>query len=173
MKEFVTLVNEHDQTIGKEEKLAAHQKGLLHRAFSIFIFNQNKQMLLQKRAAIKYHSANLWSNACCGHPRPEETTMQAAQRRLFEETGITCQLHQAGSFTYRANLSSSNLIEHEIDHLFYGFFDGTPSPNPHEISQLRWISQQQLFQELEQHPHLFTAWFCEAAQAIYRIGNTL
>lgn len=173
MNEYVTLVDKNDIITGQEEKLKAHQKGLLHRAFSIFIFNNEKNMLLQQRAATKYHSANLWSNTCCGHPRPGEATPQAAQRRLYEETGITCQLYHTGVFTYHALLAQSQLIEHEIDHVFYGFFDGTPLPNPDEISQVRWITQQQLIQELNQQPQSFTAWFQEATQAIYRLGKNI
>jgi isopentenyl-diphosphate delta-isomerase len=171
MNEHVMLVNKHDHVIGQEEKLKAHQTGALHRAFSIFIFNQQKQLLIQKRATTKYHSAGLWSNTCCGHPRPGEATSIAAQRRLFEETGIVCQLYPIGAFTYHAKLPQTNLIEYEVDHLFYGFFEGTPLPNPQEIAQLRWITHQQLLQEFDHHPSMFTTWFEQALQIIYRMDR--
>ncbi len=166
IKEYVILVDENNREIGQEEKLKTHEIGALHRAFSVFIFDKNKHMLLQKRAYTKYHSAGLWSNTCCGHPRPGEETIVAAKRRLFEETGIICHLRPAHVFTYRAELSQTNLIEHEIDHVFYGFYNGEPSPNKDEIAQMRWIGNQELSQELLQQPQAFTAWFEQAFKAM-------
>ncbi len=173
MKEFVITVDKHNQAIGQEEKLMAHRTGVLHRAFSVFIFNQHQELLLQKRALTKYHSAGLWTNTCCGHPRPGETTPAAAQRRLFEETGIHCPLSPAGVITYHAHLTSSNLIEHEVDHLFYGFFDGAPMPNPQEIDEIRWEPKEKILQELQSQPNNFTAWFEPTLHKIYQtISNS-
>jgi isopentenyl-diphosphate delta-isomerase len=171
MKEYVILIDEKDVAIGQEEKLLTHRQGLLHRAFSIFIFNRDKQLLLQKRADVKYHSPGLWSNTCCGHPRPEESLEKATARRLFEEMGIKCPLYYAGKFTYRTEFSNMNLIEHEIDHLFYGFFDDLFIPNNNEVSLTRWISRQELLLEIRQTPHSFTAWFEQALQAINSSRN--
>ncbi|HNK86555.1 MAG TPA: isopentenyl-diphosphate Delta-isomerase, partial [Flavobacteriales bacterium] len=117
--EQVTLVNERDEVIGRMEKLEAHRVGALHRAFSIFIFNREGRLLLQQRADGKYHSPGLWTNSCCGHPRPGEPTMKAAQRRLHEELGIRCELTEEFTFSYRAEFGNG-LIEHELDHVFFG-----------------------------------------------------
>ena len=171
IKEYVILVDEKDVAIGQQEKLQTHLQGLLHRAFSIFIFNKNKQLLLQKRADVKYHSPGLWSNTCCGHPIPEESLEKAAARRLFEEMGIKCPLYYAGKFTYRAEFSKMNLIEHEIDHLFYGFFDNLFIPNNDEVALTRWISYQKLLLEFRQVPYTFTAWFEQALQTLNSTGH--
>jgi isopentenyl-diphosphate delta-isomerase len=158
MDEQVVLVDEHDQTIGSLEKMAAHREPLLHRAFSIFVFSSSGLLLLQRRAAGKYHSAGLWSNTCCGHPRPGEGTVDAARRRLVEEMGIDCALVAASTFVYRAELGGG-LIEHEFDHVFLGVHDGPPRPAPIEVSAWRWIDAGSLQQELRIRPLSFTAWF--------------
>lgn len=158
-KEFLILVDDNDREIGCEEKIQAHVAGQLHRAFSIFIFNTKKELLLQQRALCKYHSPGLWTNTCCSHPRPGETTLAAASRRLMEEVGFQTILHHAGTLTYRANMPQSKLIEHEYDHVFYGFFDGEPVPNPQEVAALRWENPATLSHELHEHPERFTAWF--------------
>jgi isopentenyl-diphosphate delta-isomerase len=156
--EWVTLVNPDDREIGTEEKLSAHRRGLLHRAVSAFIFDSAGRHLLQRRAPGKYHSAGLWSNACCGHPRPGESSAEAVARRLAEEMGVRSPLAPRLRFTYRAELDGG-LVEHEVDHVFTGTFDGTPDPDPAEVSEWRWIAPDALAAEMALAPGTFTAWF--------------
>ena len=156
--EQVILVDENDRELGHMEKLAAHRSGLLHRAFSVFIFNSKGQLMLQKRAAGKYHSANLWSNTCCGHPRPGEELASAARRRLNEEMGLDLDLSQAFSFTYQAELNDG-LSEHELDHVLIGFSDQEPLLSPEEASAKWLVDRRELEAELRDHPERFTAWF--------------
>jgi isopentenyl-diphosphate delta-isomerase len=155
--EEVILVDEHDKPVGACEKMEAHRKALLHRAFSVFVFNSKGELLLQKRALEKYHSAGLWTNTCCGHPRPGEETQSAAVRRLKEEMGFGCVLKEMFQFTYNAKLSGE-LSEHELDHVFFGSYDGEPHPDPREASAWKWISLAALEKELRDHPGNFTAW---------------
>ena len=155
----ILLVDLNDNIQGYGEKLEIHQKGVLHRAFSVFLFDStNKLILLQKRASSKYHSAGLWSNACCGHPLDEMNTGWYAQKRLKEEMGIYCELTPQFKFTYHAKLDKG-LIEHEIDHVYRGVFNGTPSPNPNEVEDYRWISKMQLYDEILAFPQQFSVWF--------------
>ena len=156
--EKLILVDEHDQPIGTGSKLSVHQDGLLHRAFSIFIFNGKGQLMLQRRALGKYHSGGLWTNTCCGHPRPEETVLSAAHRRLQEEMGFDCALHEAGTLTYRAEVSQG-LIEHEFDHVFVGRFDGHVHPDPDEALDWQWVDLDTLHTALMTQPDTFTVWF--------------
>jgi len=156
--EHVVLVDEHDAEVGTAEKLSVHRSGALHRAFSVFVFDESGRLLLQRRATTKYHSAGLWSNTCCGHPRPGEGTSDAAHRRLREEFGFTCPLRRIGSFTYQAALTNG-LVEHELDHVFTGQFDGAPTPHPDEVAEWRWIDVKDLEQEFASFPHTFTVWF--------------
>ncbi len=165
MAEQIILVNENDQQIGIEEKLLVHQKGLLHRAFSVFIFKQEGQdpveTLIQQRAAHKYHSAGLWTNACCSHPRSGETTRQAAHRRLQEEMGFQVELNTVGHFIYKSSFENG-LTEHEFDHVLVGNYYDTPiNYNKEEVADTRWISIPDLMQELREFPEKFTAWFSE------------
>ncbi len=155
--EYVTLVDEKDQAIGQSEKLAAHQQGLLHRAFSIFLFNDEGKWLIQKRAATKYHSPNLWSNTCCGHPRPGEPTLHAAKRRLVEEMGIHCKLTYIDHYRYHAKVG--DLTENEFDHLFVGFYANKPISNPEEINDWKEVTLEQLQNDISQDPEQFTVWF--------------
>lgn len=157
-KEEVVLVDEFDEAIGTDEKIAAHISGALHRAFSVFILNSSCQLLLQRRTSTKYHSRGLWSNTCCGHPRPVETIKQASQRRLKEEMGFDSDLTRLFHFVYRAELEDG-LIEHEYDHVLIGYFDGTPNPNPSEVSDWEWIHLSALIVDLEERPHNYTYWF--------------
>lgn len=157
-EELVILVDPDDHDLGTAEKLHAHRHGLLHRAVSAFLFDASGRQLLQRRATIKYHSAGLWSNACCGHPRPGESPAAAVARRLSEEMGIVVPLTPRFRFTYRAELDGG-LVEHEVDHLFTGTFDGIPEPDPAEVSAWRWIDPPALATELTQTPDAFTAWF--------------
>ncbi len=158
MNEMVILVDPHDRQIGVEEKMKAHREGRLHRAFSVFVFNEKSEMLLQKRAPQKYHSGGLWTNACCSHPRPDETVEQAAVRRLQEEMGFVCELKKASHFIYKAELDGG-LIEHEFDHVFIGNYDGKVCPNSDEVADYRWFSIQKIKHELEHFPEKYTAWF--------------
>lgn len=157
MCEKVVLVNDLNEVIGEKEKIQAHIEGALHRAFSIFLFNSDGAMLLQKRACTKYHSKGLWSNTCCGHPRPGESTKVAAHRRLKEEMNIDCQLHEIFSFTYRATLEDG-FVEHEFDHVFIGIFNGEPIINKEEGEDWAWIDLISLKQDLANNPIIYTFW---------------
>lgn len=155
--EEVVLVDEKDHEIGLMEKMEAHQKGLLHRAFSVFIFNSRGELLLQKRASSKYHSGGLWTNTCCSHPRKDETALDAAKRRLQEEMGMNCALEKAFHFIYKSALDNE-LTEHELDHVFIGFTDDKPNLNPEEAEDFKYISLEKLNQEIESNPNNFTIW---------------
>lgn len=152
------LVNSFDEEMGTMEKMEAHEKGLLHRAFSIVIFNKNQHMLLQRRAATKYHSANLWTNACCSHPRPGELTEHAATRRLYEELGFTTDLLKIFDFKYKAPFDNG-LTEHEFDHVFAGSYNGSINPNATEVQDFCFVSMDDLAVDLQSHPEKYTAWF--------------
>ena len=156
--EEVVLVDEHDREIGLMEKIEAHEKALLHRAFSVFIFNENGEMLLQQRAFTKYHSGGLWTNACCSHPRQNEEVMQAAQRRLQEEMGFTTELKKAFSFTYKAAFDNG-LTEHEFDHVFIGTYNGVINFNKDEVHQYKYASIAQIENMLALNPPDYTVWF--------------
>lgn len=140
------------------DKMEAHRQGLLHRAFSIFIFNGDGEMLLQRRAERKYHSGGLWTNACCSHPAPGEETHAAAQRRLNEEMGFNAPLIKAFDFTYRAGFDNG-LTEHEFDHVYLGVYNGMVQPNPEEVAEYSYITMEDLRQEMSDRPETFTAWF--------------
>lgn len=155
--EQLILVDAEDRELGVGDKLQTHLTGTLHRAFSIFVFDSHHRLLIQKRAQTKYHSAGLWSNTVCGHPRPGEGTLAAAHRRLAEEMGFACELHFAFGFVYRAELSNQ-LIEHEYDHVFVGSFDGEPEPETLEVEEWRWISMSELRDELRNHPEKYSYW---------------
>ncbi|PZU93186.1 MAG: isopentenyl-diphosphate Delta-isomerase [Pseudanabaena sp.] len=157
LEEQVILVDTSDRQIGVAEKLQAHQLGQLHRAFSIFILNSQGQLLLQKRAKHKYHSGGLWTNTCCSHPRPEETLLDAAHRRLQEEMGMTCELRELFSFVYFAKLDHG-LTEHEFDHVFVGFSDRPPILNPEEAEDWQWIALQKLQDDISNNPDAYTYW---------------
>jgi isopentenyl-diphosphate delta-isomerase len=156
--EYVILVDENDQEIGTMEKQEAHEKGFLHRAFSVFVFNENKELLLQQRALTKYHSAGLWTNTCCSHPRVGETIEQAAHRRLMEEMGFDCELITKTSFIYKAAFENG-LTEHELDHVLVGSFNGEINFNPTEVKNVKWINLEELQIDLLQNNQNYTAWF--------------
>lgn len=158
MSEYVILVDNNDIEVGTMAKLEAHQKGVLHRAFSIFIFNSKGEMLLQQRAFNKYHSGGLWSNACCSHPLPGENILNAAKRRLIEEMGITTNLQAIYSFTYNVKLDNE-LSEHEFDHVFLGICDKKPLINKEEISNWKYVTVPELMIDIEINPHSYTSWF--------------
>lgn len=158
MEEQVVLVNEKDEVLGVMGKMAAHQNGVLHRAFSVFLFNSKGKILLQRRAAEKYHSPGQWTNAVCSHPRYGETYLEAANRRLQEEMGISTTLTHRFHFLYKAEVGGK-LWEHELDHVFTGEYNGEFHLNPEEISEIRYISMAQLEEELATTPDNFTEWF--------------
>jgi isopentenyl-diphosphate delta-isomerase type 1 len=161
----VILVDSNDQVIGVAEKMKAHQEGLLHRAFSIFIYkiqNDTIEFLLQQRHIKKYHSGGLWTNTCCSHPRPDEDIILAGQRRLKEELSLSRPLKKGGSFEYRA-IFENGLIEHELDHILIGEYQGEPYAfDPKEIQAIEWMTVDQIKQKLIESPHIFTPWFQQA-----------
>ena len=158
MEIMIPLVDEEGTVRGFAEKMEVHRKGLLHLAFSVLIFNEEGEMLIHKRADEKYHSAGLWTNACCGHPYPEESLIQAAERRLEEEMGFKCELSPAFQFTYQTVLENG-LIENEVDQVFVGTFNGLISPDPTEVSAYRWIPLDALLEQVKDEPNRFTFWF--------------
>lgn len=154
----VILVDAEDNAIGTADKLEAHRAGRLHRAFSVFIFNDRGEMLLQQRAEGKYHSGGLWSNACCSHPGPGEAVESAARWRLQEEMGFTCPIEHVSEMVYRTDVGGG-LIEYEYDHLFVGRWNGRPAPDPAEVADWRWVAMEELEAEVARHPRRFTYWF--------------
>ncbi|HEX5724224.1 MAG TPA: isopentenyl-diphosphate Delta-isomerase [Longimicrobiaceae bacterium] len=159
MEERVVLVDEDDREVGTEEKLRAHQGGgRLHRAVSVFVLNARGEVLLQRRAAGKYHSGGQWTNTCCSHPRPGEPVAEAARRRLREEMGLECDLAPAFTFTYRADVGGG-LVEHEFDHVFLGRCDGEPRPDPAEADDWRWATLDDVARDAAAHPDRYTPWF--------------
>lgn len=156
--EEVILVDVNDNPLGTIEKLEAHHRGLLHRAFSVFLFNSDGQMLLQKRARHKYHSAGLWTNTCCSHPQPGEPVESAAIRRLKEEMGIVASTSFAYKFIYKASLDHE-LIEHELDHVYIGQFNGNPLINENEVEDWKFVDLDWIQQDINKNPDQYTAWF--------------
>ena len=157
-EERVVLVDARDRAVGTAGKLAAHREGRLHRAFSVVVLNTRGEMLLQRRALSKYHSGGLWSNACCGHPRPDEDVVAAGQRRLWEEMQLSCSLQQCGAFVYAADVDAA-LREHEYDHLLVGYADTDPRPDVGEAMAWRWTRTLAVTQDALAKPKQYTAWF--------------
>jgi isopentenyl-diphosphate delta-isomerase len=158
MEEFVVLIDEQDNQLGLMEKQQAHIAGLLHRAFSVFIFNEKGELLLQQRAAQKYHSPLLWTNTCCSHPRENESYKEAAIRRLQEEMGFQCEIEEKFHFIYKAQLGEE-LFEHELDHVFTGIYSGEININPGEVNDYKWIEMEDLILDMKENPDLYTVWF--------------
>ena len=156
--EKVILVDKLDNSVGEMEKQEAHVKGALHRAFSIFIFNDKEEILLHQRAHHKYHSGGLWTNTCCSHPRPGENTLDAANRRLMEEMGMSCTLTEQFSFIYKVKLDN-DLFEHELDHVFFGKSNEKPVLNIDEVADYKYLSIKAIQQDLIHSPQRYTAWF--------------
>jgi isopentenyl-diphosphate Delta-isomerase len=156
--EKVILVDKHDNAIGTMEKMEAHHRGALHRAFSVLVFNSEGKILLQKRSANKYHSAGLWTNTCCSHPQPGENMEDAARRRLREEMGIEIQPDFAYKFIYKTELDQQ-LIEHEFDYVFIGKFSGEPVINPEEVQEWKYADLNWVRQDMIEHPDQYTYWF--------------
>jgi len=155
--ENVVLVDVNDNQIGIEEKMKAHQKGVLHRAFSIFVFNKKSELLLHKRASGKYHSGGLWTNTCCSHPRPDEGLKNAIHRRLQEEMGFDTVLNKKFDFIYKATVG--DLTEHEFDHVFFGVYEGDIKPDPEEVEDIKWMTISDLQNDMKSNPEKYTAWF--------------
>jgi isopentenyl-diphosphate delta-isomerase len=166
-EERVVLVDAEDRELGTEAKLEAHRSGRLHRAFSVFLFDARGRLLLQQRALTKYHSAGLWANACCGHPRPGEPVRDAARRRVREELGIDCAPEPAFGFVYRAPLDNG-LVEHEYDHVLVARFDGRPEPDPGEVAAWRWAEPAELSADVRANPSRYAAWFPLALERLER-----
>src|SRR5258708_5255087 len=167
MQELVVLVDSDDRSLGVRGKLEVHSEGNLHRAHSVFIFDSTGRMLLQRRASNKYHSGGLWSNACCGHPRPGESVESAASRRLMEEMGVDCELRKLFEFVYRVDFSNG-LTEHEYDQVLVGIFDGEPILNSEEVEETRWIEPDALRQEIDSHSEQYTYWFKASVDKVFR-----
>jgi len=156
--EHVILVDENDQQLGLMEKMEAHEKGLLHRAFSVFVFNDQKQLLIHQRAADKYHSGGLWTNTCCSHPRENETITAAGERRLQEEMGFSCSVEPIFSFIYKAKLDGG-MTEHEFDHVLIGRYNAAPQPNPDEVMDWKYVDLAEIVEDMNTHPDRYTSWF--------------
>lgn len=157
-EEKVILVNERDEPIGLMPKMEAHEKALLHRAFSVFVFNDNNELMIQQRALGKYHSPGLWANTCCSHQREGETNVAAGMRRLQEEMGFTTSLEDSISFIYKAPFDNG-LTEHEFDHILIGRYNQEPEPNPEEVHDWEWMSLEDIKADMESQPQKYTAWF--------------
>ncbi len=156
--ENVILVDEFDNAIGTMEKIEAHQKGILHRAFSVLLFNSKGEILLQKRALEKYHSGGLWSNTCCSHPLPGESMAEATRRKLIQEMGIDLEPEFAYKFIYKTNLAD-NLIEHEYDHVYIGTYNGNPIINTEEVQDWNFSDVASIRSAIEKNPEAYTYWF--------------
>lgn len=157
-KEYVILVDTADRELGTMEKMEAHEKAALHRAFSVFIFNDRGELMLQQRAAHKYHSPLLWTNTCCSHQRQGESNIEAGRRRLREEMGFEVNLDEKFHFVYKAEFDNG-LTEHELDHVMVGYYNGEPTINPEEVASWKWINMEVLQQDMQDHPQDYTAWF--------------
>jgi isopentenyl-diphosphate Delta-isomerase len=157
-KQMVLLVDEHDNEIGLDEKMHAHQNGgTLHRAISVFVFNKDGQTMLQQRADTKYHSQGLWTNTCCSHPFKGESTIDAAHRRLEQEMGFDCEMEEAFSFIYKTEVGN-DLIEWEFDHVLFGVYEGEPAPNPEEAKDWKWATMEFLKDDVSRNPDAYTGW---------------
>lgn len=157
-EELVILVNENDEQIGLMPKMEAHEKAVLHRAFSVFIFNKKNELMLQQRAAHKYHSPLLWANTCCSHQRDGETNIEAGKRRLQEEMGFVTDLEDTISFIYKAPFDNG-LTEHEFDHVLIGKYEDAPTINPDEVAAWKWMPLEDVKADILKQPELYTAWF--------------
>jgi isopentenyl-diphosphate delta-isomerase len=157
-EEQVILVNEKDEPIGLMNKMEAHEKAILHRAFSVFILNDNNEVMLQQRAAHKYHSPLLWTNTCCSHQRAGETNIQAGKRRLYEEMGFEVELKELFHFIYKAPFDNG-LTEHELDHVMIGYSNSEPLINPEEVARWKWMKIEAIKDDMIQNPAEYTVWF--------------
>ena len=157
-EEQVILVNEKDEQIGLMPKIEAHEKAVLHRAFSVFVFNNKNELMLQQRAAPKYHSPLLWTNTCCSHQRNGETNIEAGKRRLQEEMGFVCEIEEVTSFIYKAPFDNG-LTEHELDHILIGYYNENPVINTDEVESFKWMLLKDVKKDIEENPKIYTEWF--------------
>lgn len=157
-EELVILVNQYDEQIGLMPKMEAHEKGVLHRAFSVFVFNKNGELMLQQRASTKYHSPLLWTNTCCSHQCDGERNIEAGKRRLQEEMGFVCELREVTSFIYKATFDNG-LTEHELDHIMIGYYDENPALNKEEVESFKWMTLEDVKSDIFKNPEQYTAWF--------------
>ncbi|CAI8153731.1 MAG: isopentenyl-diphosphate Delta-isomerase [Flavobacteriaceae bacterium] len=171
VEEQVILVNEHDEQIGLMPKMEAHEKAVLHRAFSVFVFNTKNELMLQQRAAHKYHSPLLWTNTCCSHQRDGESNIEAGTRRLKEEMGFTTDLKETTSFIYKAPFDNG-LTEHELDHIMLGYYENEPIINKQEVEDWKWMPLEDVKHDINVHPEQYTAWFKIIFEKFYNYINT-
>lgn len=169
-KEYVVLVNEIDEQIGVMEKIEAHEKAILHRAFSVFIFNDKNELMLQQRALTKYHSPGLWTNTCCSHQRDGESNLEAGMRRLKEEMGFVTTLEEKTSFIYKAPFDNG-LTEHELDHVMVGYYNEVPNINKTEVESWKWMSLEAVKVDIIKSPDLYTEWFKIIFDRFYEFIN--
>ena len=169
-EELVILVDENDNKVGLMPKMEAHEKALLHRAFSVFVFNDKNELMLQQRAEHKYHTPGLWTNTCCSHQRDGETNLQAGKRRLQEEMGFVTDLEEKTSFIYKAPFDNG-LTEHEFDHIMVGYYIGEPNINPDEVANWKWMSLEDIKSDMAINPDIYTAWFKIIFEKFYEFIN--
>ena len=169
-EEQVILVDKNDNQIGLMPKLEAHEKAVLHRAFSVFVFNKKNELMLQQRAMHKYHSPGLWTNTCCSHQRNGETNIKAGKRRLQEEMGFVTELKETTSFIYKAPFDNG-LTEHELDHIMIGYYENAPEINKEEVEAWKWMSLENVKKDIELKPELYTAWFKIIFEKLYKYIN--
>lgn len=170
MQEKVVLVDSSDRELGEMEKMEAHVKGVLHRAFSVFVFNEDGEMMLQRRALSKYHSPGLWTNTCCSHPRKGEAVSDAAHRRLVEEMGFDTDIRKVFDFRYKSEVGQG-LTEHEFDHVFLGTYNGEPVINPAEVEEWKFMKMEELKKDMEKNPENYTVWFKIAFKELKNFVN--
>lgn len=169
-EEQVILVDENDKQIGLMPKMEAHEKALLHRAFSVFVFNSENELMIQQRAEHKYHSPGLWTNTCCSHQREGESNLEAGKRRLQEEMGFTTDLEEVMSFIYKAPFDNG-LTEHEFDHIMIGYYNDVPNINPDEVADWKWMTLEAIKEDMKVHPEIYTAWFKIIFEKFYDFIN--
>ena len=170
IEEQVILVDENDTKIGLMPKMEAHEKALLHRAFSVFVFNEKNELMLQQRALHKYHTPGLWTNTCCSHQRDGESNLEAGKRRLQEEMGFVTELQEKTSFIYKAPFDNG-LTEHEFDHIMIGYYNEDPNVNPEEVASWKWMSLEDVQSDISKSPQLYTAWFKIIFEKFYEFIN--
>lgn len=170
IEEQVILVDENDNQIGLMPKMEAHEKALLHRAFSVFVFNDNNELMLQQRALHKYHSPGLWTNTCCSHQREGESNLEAGKRRLQEEMGFVTELEETTSFIYKAPFDNG-LTEHEYDHIMIGYYNDEPNINEDEVADWKWMNLEDVKVDIALHPEKYTAWFKIIFDKFYEFIN--
>ncbi|TYB70475.1 isopentenyl-diphosphate Delta-isomerase [Bizionia gelidisalsuginis] len=170
LEEKVILVNEKDEQIGLMPKMEAHEKALLHRAFSVFVFNDKNELMIQQRALSKYHTPGLWTNTCCSHQREGESNLEAGKRRLQEEMGFVTELEERTSFIYKAPFENG-LTEHEYDHIMIGRFNGEPLINPEEVEAYKWMLLEDVKMDMKNNPEVYTAWFKIIFDKFYEFIN--